>query len=250
VINTSGGIPEPSNPGRPDGVSGNLTIHGNVIDVAGGAGRAYTLGVLVFSVGQSPRAEVNLDISGNRISNTTSSAINVRRVNGPVRITGNVVTTSSDSASNDVDAIRLVNTGKYLMAHNTIECRWANCVAIAVLSQFREWPIQGAIIEDNQVKMMPPRGAVFADSSAAIEIQGFADSNVVRYNTISGRARAALALETFKLGYPRDNAFIDNRVDKFQASAATVVVGRGVLGTRLVHPGKVADRGERTTIEP
>ena len=192
---------------------------------------------------------MSLDVSTNKIRNTTSSAINLRRVNGPVRITGNVVTTSSESVAFDYEAIRLANTGSYLMAHNAIECRWANCIGISVFSQFGEWPVKGAIVEDNQVNMMPPSGTVFSDSSAAIEIKGFADSDTVRYNTIRGRARAAVALETFKLGYPRDNAVIDNRVDNFQASLADAVVGRGVLGTRLVHPGTVVDHGERTRIE-
>ena len=249
AINTSGDNPIPGHPGRPDAVSGDLRISGNDIDVRG-AVRAYALGVQVLSAGQSPRAEVSLLISGNHITNTTSSAINLRRVGGQVRVLSNVVETSSDLVRNDNEAIRLANTGSYSMADNTIDCRWANCVGIAVFSQVREWPIRGAIIEHNKVNMLPPRGTVFTDSSAAIEIMGFATSNVVRYNTIRGRARTALAIETFRLGNPEDNAFIDNDVNTFQASRARAVVGSGVLRTRLVHAGTVDDRGERTRIEP
>jgi serine/threonine-protein kinase len=251
-INTSGSIPVPTDSGRPGHVSGTLTIKENKIDVTGGTGAGFTIGIRVWSVGQSPRGEVVLDISSNNIQNTTSSAILVRRVAGFVRMTGNRVATSTELAPADPapEAVRLVNTGKYQMAGNTINCRWANCVGIAVFSQFREWPVQGARIEDNQVNMLPPLSTLLPDSSAAIRIKGFADSNVVRYNTISGRARAALALETFKSGYPADNSIIDNHVDDFQASLASVVVGRGVLGTRLVHPGTVVDHGEKTRIEP
>ena len=186
---------------------------------------------------------MNLDINGNHIGNTTS-AITVRRVIGHVRLFGNVVKTGSERV--DYEAIRLVNTGSYWMANNTIECQWADCVGIAVFSQSREWPIQSAIIEHNQVNMSPPPGPVYADSSAAIEIKGFAHSNVVQYNTIRGHAHTALAISAFKGGYPEDNAFIDNDLKGFHASLASTLVGSGVLRTRLVHPGTVVDRGVST----
>jgi serine/threonine protein kinase len=250
-INTNGGIPKPSDSGRPDRVSGILSIYGNRIDATGGTGGETTIGIMVWSVGQSREDTVAVDINGNNVKNTTASAIMVRRAAGLVRVTANRIETSTEVAREpDHEAVRLVNTGKYRMAGNIIDCRWANGVGIAVFSQFREWPIQGAVIEDNQVNMRPPPSIVFADSSAAIHIKGFADSNVVQGNTISGRARAALALETFKSGYPSYNAIIDNHVDNFHASLASVVVGLGVLQTRLVHPGTVADHGEGTRIEP
>ena len=250
VINTSGGIPIPGRPGRPDAVSGILTIHGNDIDVAGATAEGGgVLGIFVFSVGQAGRGEVTLDIIGNQIRNTTSTAIMVRRATGHVRILGNVVTTSSEAASTGHEAVRLVNTGSYLMANNTIECRWADCVGIAVFSQVADWPMRKAIVENNQVNMLPPAGAAIADSSAAIEIKGFADSNVVRNNTIRGRARTALGIITYRGGVPEDNAFVDNHVDAFHASVANAVVGTGVLRTRLVRPGTVDNHGEGTRIE-
>jgi hypothetical protein len=249
IIQTSGSIPVLSDSGRPERVSGTLTIKQNNVDVPVGTARESTLGIFVWSVGQSPRTEVALDINSNKIHNTTSSAIMVRRANGLVHVLSNTVETSTEVAPDGYEVVRLVNTGTYRMARNTIDCRWANCVGIAVFSQVGEWPIRGAIVEDNQVNMLPPPGTVFADSSSGIAIKGFADSNTVRYNTIRGRARAALALETFKLGYPRDNAVIENHVDGFQASVASVVVGRGVSGTRLVQPGTFVDRGVKTRIE-
>ena len=249
AINTSGNLPQPDSRANPEGVWGDLTIRLNDIDASGATRRENALGILVFSVGQSPRAEVTLDIIGNTIRNTTASAINVRRVNGRVRVLGNTVTTSSEAAPNGGEAVRLVNTGSYLMAHNTLNCRWLNCVGIAVFSQFGEWPIKGAIIEDNRVNMLPSPGAVFADSSAAIEIKGFATSNVVRYNTIRGRARTAIGVDIFRGGVPEDNAFIDNHVDEFHASLAIAVVGSGVSRTRLVRAGSVVDHGEGTRLE-
>jgi hypothetical protein len=124
-----------------------------------------------------------------------------------------------------------------------------NCVGISVFSQVEQWQITGAIVEDNTVNMLPPAGSLFADSSAAIEIKGFARANVVRNNIISGRARTALAIGTWRLGYPADNAFIDNNLHDFHGSVASAFVGSLVSRTLLVHPGTVVDRGVGTTIE-
>jgi len=44
---------------------------------------------------------------------------------------------------------------------------------------FAEWPINGAIVMDNDVNMQAPEGAVFGAYSAGIEIRGFAQGNVV-----------------------------------------------------------------------
>lgn len=247
TINTSGSLPLPSDSGRPSDVSGSILIRQNDIDVGSASAGKYALGVLVWSVGRSPDAEVMLDIIGNNIVNTTGPAIMVRRANGRVQVAGNTLETSTGAAP-DAVVVRLVNTGSYQMAHNTITCRWVNCIGIAVFSQVDRWPIVGAIVDDNNVNMLPPAGSVFADSSAAIEIKGFARSNVVRYNTIRGRARTALAIETYRLGYPEDNAFIDNDVGSFHGSLASTLVGSGVSRTRLVHPGTLVDHGVSTTI--
>jgi hypothetical protein len=130
-----------------------------------------------------------------------------------------------------------------------IECRWAKCIGIAVFSQHAEWPLAHAIVEDNVINMAPPPETVFGDSSAAIEVRGFVDSSIVRRNTFRGRARVALVVRGFNGGLPLDNAFIDNRMDDFHASLTDVLVKSGVVGTRLVRPGKVRDQGERTIIE-
>jgi serine/threonine-protein kinase len=247
-INTSGGFPTFTDSGAPGDVSGSLSILQNVIDATGGTPAEYALGVFAWSVGRSPDAEVTLEITGNTIINTTASGIMIRRANGHVRILGNTVETATGAAP-DATAIRLVNTGSYQMARNTITCRLVDCVGISVFSQVEEWPIDSAIVEDNILNMLPPAGAVFADSSAAIEIKGFAHSNVVRYNAIRGRAHTALAIGTWRLGYPADNSFIDNNLDDFHGSVASTFVGSGVLRTRLVHPGIAVDRGKMTTIE-
>jgi tRNA A-37 threonylcarbamoyl transferase component Bud32 len=242
-------LPTPSETGNPEAISGNLSIIDDTIDASGGTPEDHRLGVTIWGVGQSPRHEVTVQIAGTVIHNTTSSAIIVRRASGRVLVNNNSVVTSVDGVESGVVAIRLANTAAYVMSSNVIECRWAKCVGIAVFSQYSEWPLAHAIVEDNVVNMAPPPETVFGDSSAAIEIRGFADSSVVRRNTFRGRARAGLVVRGFAGGIPLGNAFIDNRMDDFHPSLADVVVNSGVVGTRLVRPGKVSDHGERTIIE-
>jgi hypothetical protein len=241
--------PTPNELGTPEAISGSLSIQNDTIDAGGGTSQVYSGGITIWGIGQAPGHEVTLRISGAVIHNTTGSAIVVRRVAGSVLVNTNSIVTSVDGVKSGFVAIRLANTAAYVAANNVIECRWAKCIGIDVFSQYPEWPLAHAVVEDNVVTMAPPPETVLGDSSAAIEIRGFADSSVVRRNTIRGRAGAAFVVRGFNGGIPLGNAFIDNRVDDFHASLADVLVQSGVVGTHLVRSGKVIDRGERTIIE-
>ena len=247
-INTRGEMPLPSSPGNPESVSGRLLIAHNEIDGTGGTARAPTAGVTVFSVGRSPDGEVDLDIIGNHISNTSAPTINIRRVHGKVRVLGNTLQTSPETVG-DVDAVRLVNGGSILMANNTVECKWPNAAGIQVFSPFQEWPTEHAIVEDNDVLMSPSPGVTLGDFSAGISIRGFAHGIVIRHNIISGRAGAALSMYAFRGGVPADNAFIDNRLEGFEAMVADIVVGSGVARGHIIGPGSVSDHGTATIRE-
>ena len=252
-IITSPGIPMPTNPGKPENVSGTLVIADNRIDLAGGTALDNTVGVLVFSVGV-PGAEVEVYVSRNKIKHTTEPAINFRRVDGRVYVERNVITTGSVSSQTAPrpEAIRVANTGSYLIAHNSIDCGWpdAEAMGIGVFSQFAEWPMERAIVIDNDVTMTPPEGTVFGPLSAGINIRGFAQSNVALNNRIRGRARAALSVDAFKGGIPDSNALVLNRFDDFEASVADVFVGNLVTNTRVVGPGTIEDHGVGTIVEP
>lgn len=219
-LDTRGQMPLPSSPGEPEDISGHVVIAHNEIDAAGVTTSNGISGLVVFSAGKSPNREVDLDIIGNHIRNTTGSAINIRHISGRARVLGNTIQTSAEVAAGDVDAVRLVNGGSFLMANNTIECRWPNAAAITVFSPFAEWPVEHAVVEDNDVLMAPP-DTVYGDNSAGITIKGFAHGVVVRHNTIRGRARSALAMYPFRGGVPFDNAFIDNRLEGFDAADVT-----------------------------
>jgi hypothetical protein len=249
-IVTSPDVPTPMNPGKPESISGTLLIVNNDIDLAGGTALNNTLGVLIFSVGV-PGAEVEAYVSGNTIRNTTEPAINFRRIVGRAYVERNVITTASvtDPATGP-HAIRVVNAGSYVIAHNSIDCGWAQGQGIGVFSQFAEWPMERAIVVDNDVTMSPPEGTVFTAASAGIFIRGFAQGNVVLDNRIRGRARAALSVYVFRGGIPSNNAFVLNRFDDFEASLADVFVGPGVMNTRIIGPGTVEDDGVGTVIVP
>ncbi|HET9636716.1 MAG TPA: protein kinase [Gemmatimonadaceae bacterium] len=247
-INTRGEMPLPSSPGNPENVSARILIAHNDIDGTGGTAQVPTAGITVFSVGESPDKEVDLDIIGNTIKNTSAPTINIRHLHGRARVLGNTLQTSPETIG-DVDAVRLVNGGSILMANNTVECKWPNAAAIQVFSPFAEWQTERVVVEDNTVRMsLPPRTA-FGDFSAGISIRGYAKGNIIRHNSISGRARAALSMYAFRGGVPTDNAFIDNRLDGFGATGADIFVGSGVTRGRIVGPGSVSDHGTATILE-
>jgi hypothetical protein len=49
---------------------------------------------------------------------------------------------------------------------------------------------------------------------------------------------------------PANNEFLLNRVDNFEASLTDVLVGEGVMNTRIVGTGTVEDHGIGTVILP
>jgi Right handed beta helix region len=246
-INTSSGVPMPTNPGKPENISGTLLVANNDIDVAGGTAQDLTVGVLIFSVGV-PGAEVEAYVSGNKIRNTTEPAINFRRVGGRVYVERNVLTTGSVAGpAGNLQAIRVVNTGSYVIAHNSIDCAWPQAAGIGVFSQIAAWPLERAVVVDNDVTMSAPEGTVFGANSAGIEIRGIAQGNMVMNNRIRGRARAALAVT----GTTGNNTFVSNDLDGFQSSLADVFVDAGVTNTVVVgRQISVEDHGGGTVVVP
>src|SRR5262245_13660322 len=253
AVITTTAPPTPTRPGHPENVSGRLLIANNNIDAVGGTERDNKLGVTIFSVGQPLEKEVDIYVTGNHIRNVTEPAINFRRIGGRAHVEGNVITTgfvSSQSAPRP-EAIRVVNIGSYVIAHNSINCQWPDpeAMGIGVFSQFTEWPMEHAVVLDNEVTMLPPEGTVFGTFSAGIDIRGFAQDNVVANNRIRGRARAALAVDEFRVGIPGNNAFALNRFDDFEPSRADVFVDVGVTDTLILgQKGTVVDNGVNTAI--
>lgn len=247
-IYTVGGIPNPTRPGKPGNVAGDLVIADNDFDVVGGTTADNVLGITVFSVGDSG-APVQARISRNRIRNTTEPAINFRRVVGQVTIDHNVLNTGPigvpDARS---QVIRVANLGSYVIEHNVIDCAWggvADAEGIGVFSQISAWPIEHATVEHNQLTMSPSEGTILDPFSAGIGVYGFANANAVRYNLIRGVAHAGIAMPVFPLtppvAAPRDNAFVRNNFRQFTPTLADIFVGANAVNTLIVGRGSVVD---------
>jgi hypothetical protein len=258
-ISTGGGVPDPSTPGNPELISGSLRIEGNDIDMVGGtSGVDNTLGIVVFNVGVAS-TQVDARVAKNRIRNTTEPAVDMRQIVGRGSIEHNEITTGSLVGPNPRNqVIRVVNTGSYRVAHNSITCEWASGVVegIGVFSKFAVWPVEDAVIVDNDIDMRAPAGTVFTEFSAAIGVYGYAQNNVVRDNQISGAARAGVSIPSvFPLpplapATPQGNTFIDNRFVDFVPSDADIFVGNHAVATRIVGPGTVDDQGTGTVFGP
>jgi hypothetical protein len=242
--------PTPSQPGHPENISGRILIADNEID-PGENLTGNVLGITTFSAGQSPDGEVDIYISGNRIRNITQSGINLRRIGGRAHVEGNVITTGPVSGTRP-EAIRLVNIGSFVIAHNVIDSQWPDpdAIGIAVFSQVAGWPVTAAVV-DNKVTMSPPDGVQFGSYSAGIDIRGFAQGVFAGNNSIQGRARAAFAVDVFNGGVPGNTAFVLNHFYDFDASVAGGIVGNGVSDTLILgQKGTVKDQGINTVILP
>jgi hypothetical protein len=236
--------------GTPENFSGTLAFLNNDIDVGVGATPgAQTLGIAIFSVGKSPDKEVDIYVSGNNIRNSTEPAINFRVIGGRASAERNVIVTG---VTGGADAIRVVGSGSYIIAHNSIDCAWANGAATAINVMGQGVSAEAsAITVDNDVNMSAPDGTVFGASSAAIAIRGFAQGNSVLNNRIRGRARAALAVMDMNSGIPENNSFVSNDLDGFQSSLADIFVDAGVTNTSVIgRQALVEDHGSSTVVIP
>jgi hypothetical protein len=180
---------------------------------------------------------VDVYVSGNRISNVTERAVNVRQVGGRSYVERNIIRTGSiagGAGGVSPDAIHAFGTGSYRIAHNSIQSDWATGAGIRVHAKFAGWPITGAIVVDNDVTMSAPENAVFGTNSAGIEIRGYAHGSVVLNNRIRGRARAALAVVSQDAGVPDNSEFVSNDLEGFQPSLAGVLVDAGATNTHVV----------------
>src|SRR5271170_3821717 len=68
-IDTTGTVPTLANPGQPQNIFGRVFVTDNEIDLSGGTSTDTTLGIVVFSVGQSPDNEADIYVVGNKIRN-------------------------------------------------------------------------------------------------------------------------------------------------------------------------------------
>jgi hypothetical protein len=240
-----------ANPGMPGNFSGTFLISNNYMDI-GASATTQTLGITMFAVGKSPDSEVDFYISGNTIMNVSEPAINFRYVGGRAHAERNTITTGSQGAAGD--AIRVVGSGSYVIADNTIDCGWADGASTAISVTGQAPPLSpeaGAIVINNHLTMSAPASTTFISGSAGIRIRGVAQFNSVVGNKIRGSAGAALAVLDQNGNIPGINMFIGNDLQGFQSSLADIVIDVGVTGTIIVgRQSGVEDSGSGTTVVP
>jgi hypothetical protein len=239
--------------GQAEDVSGTLTIANNDIDLEGTTATAF-IALAIVGVGKSPDQEVDLYISRNNIRNSSERPINIYGLGGRAYIEQNVISTTDDAGLNVMpsgDVMHIAGPGSFLIAHNTINCAWTSGqpAGIRLMTRANE-PVSHAIVVENDINMLAPEGTEFGAASAAIEVRGAGDSNVVANNRIRGRANFALSIAN-QNGTPQNTALIMNDLSGFSSSQADVFVDAGGMNTIVAGvQSAVEDHGSGTLIAP
>ncbi len=205
----------------------------------------------IFVIG--PCAAVR--ISGNRIDGSTSHGMDIRDVVGPARIEDNTIETGpfgrAGTPGNFVDALRLIGRGDYFVQDNRFDCGFRNGAVV------RLGGTTGAMVRGNQVVASIPADETPGAQSAGVQVQGSASANQILENRVRGRSRAALSVifSDFPLdrpkgsGNPNGTTLEKNNAHDFDATLATIEVGRGAQDTRVIGGrGTIVDEGTGTVI--
>jgi hypothetical protein len=253
VISTFPGDAPTSGQGQPENISGTLWVANNDIDMQGMAGSGPGFfGIAVEAVG-SPDQEVDLYIFGNNIRNSTVRPLNIYSIGGRAYIERNVITTDGigKNFAPSGDVMHIVGPGSFLIAHNTIDCGWTSGQQSGIRLQTRQGePVSHAVVVDNDVNMSAPAGTMFTATSAAIEVRGAGDGNIVANNRIRGRASFALSVAN-QNGAPHGTAFIMNDLSGFTSTQADLFVDSGGANTIAVGAvNTVEDHGAGTDVVP
>jgi hypothetical protein len=232
------------------GPFGAVTIRDNRIRM-GGSAEDSTGGIGVVS------SVASLEITGNRVSDTTAHGMNLQNVSGPARVERNVIVTGpvgrNGSEGSFVDAIRLLGRGEYRVLRNELDAGFLNAAVLRV-----------AATDSAQVRQNEIVGSLAADDtpgaeSAAIQVRGTAIRNDIRGNRIRGRGRVALSVvhsefgpdrPTGTDGNPAGNSFRGNSFQTFDDTVAAVEVGAGARDTTIVGgSGILIDGGTNTVAQ-
>jgi hypothetical protein len=225
------------------GVTGNLSIVGNTIDV--GVDTEVTNADSTNGMILSGPAKT-IQVTENTIKNTTAHGIDVRTARGDGVIEDNTIKTGplgrDGSPGKFADAVRCTGSGKYVVNQNKLNFAFENGAAV------RLGGTSGAVITQNKISMSAHKDLQLGAESAGIQVRGTCENNRVEDNHIAGRARVALAAvhSDFNLdklnnpdgtpssGNPRNNEFLENNHTPFEASFADIEVGTGALRTVIL----------------
>jgi hypothetical protein len=154
--------------------------------------------------------------------------------------------------------MHIVGPGSFVIAHNTINCQWTSGQQAGIRLMTRPGePVSHAIIVDNDVNMSAPEGTAFTATSAAIEVRGASDGNMVLNNRIRGRANFALSVAASTpgtsdfSGVPQNTSFVMNDLMGFTSAQADLFVDTGAANTIAVGgQSTVEDHGAGTVVVP
>jgi hypothetical protein len=235
---------------RGGGPFGAVAIVDNRLRI-GGSDKDATGGIAI--AGTATRVE----ITGNRINETTAHGMNVQNVGGPARIERNIVVTGPIGRGGEpgsfVNALRVLGPGSYRVVRNELDCGFPNAAVVRIAAT------TGAEVRQNEILASIAANEIPGDESAGIQVRGSAVDNQVLQNRVRGRGRVALSVvgSEFPLdkptgtdGNPRGTTFTGNNIQQFDSTVASVEIGQGVVNTKIVGgSGTIIDNGTGTVVQ-
>ena len=236
--------------GSVGGPFGNISVLNNYID--GKATATFsTNGVILTG------ATGSVEISGNTVLNTSAHGIDLRNIAGDAKVTGNQVITGQFGRGGGpgqfVDAIRCVGPGNYLIENNSLDFGYLNEAGV------RLGGTTGAIVKLNKITGSVADDVVPGSFSAAIQVEGSCNENLVADNRFQGHARVVFSVvhSDFPLdkqsgtsGDPQGTSFIGNNHELFTSSLVDVEVGPVANQTTIVGgTGTIVDLGLGTIVK-
>lgn len=231
------------------GPFGSVEIHDNRVDHAINSTDSFGG---IFVIGRCD----DLRIAGNHIDGSTSHGMDLRDVGAPARIESNTIRTGpfgrDGGPGRFVNALRLIGMGDYVVESNHLDCGFRNGAVV------RLGGTKGAVVRGNEIVASVAPAETPGAQSAAVQVQGSAAGNRVLENRIRGRGRVALSVihSDFPLdrpsgtGNPAGTDLRDNETPGFDATLATVEVGAGAKGTKVIGDGgTIIDEGTGTVVE-
>lgn len=232
------------------GPFGAVTIRDNRIRM-GGSAEDSTGGIGVVS------SVTSLEVTGNRLSDTTAHGMNLQNVSGPALVERNVIVTGpvgrNGSEGSFVDAIRVLGRGEYRVLRNQLDTGFHNAAVVRVAAT------ESAEIRQNEIVASLAADETPGAESAAIQVRGTAIDNDIRANRIRGRGRVALSVVHSEFGpdrpgdtdgNPVGNSFRGNSFEPFDDAVAAVEVGAGARDTTIVGgSGILIDNGTNTVAQ-
>ena len=197
-----------------------------------------------------------VEILRNRVTGTSTNAIECTRNHGVVRIEDNIVRPGPTVDGFGGTGIEVNGTGAYIVFRNDVLIETPGGIGIFVFGAvgFGFGPVTGAVIQSNNVVMQPVGdidGSLFNDT---IDLAGLVSDTYVGQNRVEGPGFSAFSLfdASFDPAQPSDlgsNTYVGNNIAHVRAEFADVVLDDATHDTVLKGmSGSVVDLGANNHI--